>query len=59
MVNVPLIVNVLELDVGQAALISGYLLSGMTGAMALTAWLGGLGTERFSYRPVTALGPLF
>ena len=56
MVNVPLIVNVLELDVGQAALISGYLLSGMTGAMALTAWLGGLGTERFSYRPITALG---
>ncbi|MFT5193820.1 MAG: MFS family permease, partial [Candidatus Promineifilaceae bacterium] len=56
MVNVPLIVNVLEIDVGQAALFSGYLLSGMTAAMALTAWLGGLGTERFSYRPVTALG---
>ncbi len=56
MVNVPLVVNVLELDVGQAALMSGYLLSGMTGAMAITAYLGGQATERWSYRPVTTAG---
>lgn len=56
MVNVPLVVNVLEADVGQAALNSGYLLSGMTGAMALMAYVGGRATARFSYRPVTAVG---
>ena len=59
MVNVPLLVNVLEFDVETAALTSGYLLSGMTGAMALMAWVGGQLTERLSYRPVTAVGLLF
>lgn len=58
MVNVPLVVNVLEADVGQAALMSGYLLSGMTGSMAILAFFGGKATERFSYRPVTAVGLL-
>lgn len=56
MVNVPLVINVLEFDVETAALTSGYLLSGMTGAMAVAAYLGGRLTERFSYRPVTLLG---
>ena len=59
MVNVPLLVNVLEFDVETAALTSGYLLSGMTGAMAIMAWVGGQLTERLSYRPVTAVGLLF
>ncbi|MCB8927058.1 MAG: MFS transporter [Ardenticatenaceae bacterium] len=59
MVNVPLLINVLEFDVETAALTSGYLLSGMTGAMAITAWIGGQLTERVSYRPVTAVGLLF
>ena len=59
MVNVPLLVNVLEFDVQTAALTSGYLLSGMTGAMAIMAWLGGQLTERWSYRPVTAVGLTF
>ena len=56
MVNVPLIVNVLELEVGQAALTSGYLLSVMTATLAVCAYLGGQGTERFGYRPMVALG---
>lgn len=56
MVNVPLLVNVLELDVEQAALTSGYLLAGMTLAMASTAYLGGQLTERHGYRPVTLAG---
>ncbi|MCB9422592.1 MAG: MFS transporter [Ardenticatenaceae bacterium] len=56
MVNVPLVINVLEVDVQQAALVSGYLLSGMTGAMAILAYVGGRLTERFSYRPVTLAG---
>ena len=59
MVNVPLLINVLEFDVETAALTSGYLLSGMTGAMAVTAWIGGQLTERLSYRPVTLIGLLF
>jgi MFS family permease len=59
MVNVPLLVNVLEFDVQTAALTSGYLLSGMTGAMAIMAWVGGQLTERLSYRPVTAVGLAF
>jgi MFS family permease len=59
MVNVPLLVNVLEFDAETAALTSGYLLSGMTGAMAIMAWVGGQLTERLSYRPVTAVGLLF
>ena len=45
MVNVPLLVNVLAIDVAQAALISGYLLSGMTGSMAIMAYVGGKVTE--------------
>lgn len=56
MVNVPLIVNVLETGVGEAALTSGLLLSAMTVSMAVTAYLGGRFTERWSYRPVTAAG---
>jgi len=59
MVNVPLLINVLEFDVETAALTSGYLLSGMTGAMAVMAWVGGQLTERWSYRLVTAVGLLF
>jgi EmrB/QacA subfamily drug resistance transporter len=56
MVNVPLVINVLEVDVERAALTSGYLLSGMTGAMAVLAYAGGRLTERLSYRPVTLVG---
>ncbi len=59
MVNVPLVVNVLELDPGEAALTSGVLLSGMTLSMAVMAYVGGKATERFSYRPVIPAGLLF
>lgn len=59
MVNVPLLINVLEFDVETAALTSGYLLSGMTGAMAIMAWVGGQLTEKLNYRPVTAVGLFF
>jgi EmrB/QacA subfamily drug resistance transporter len=58
MVNVPLVINVLEFDVETAALTSGYLLSGMTAAMAVLAYIGGRLTERFGYRPVTLAGLL-
>ncbi len=56
MVNVPLIINVLAIDVEEAALISGALLSGMTLAMAIFAYVGGRLTERWNYRLVTLPG---
>jgi EmrB/QacA subfamily drug resistance transporter len=56
MINVPLLINVLEVNLETAALTSGALLSAMTVAMAITAYLGGRLTERFHYRPVTWLG---
>jgi MFS family permease len=58
MVNVPLIVNVRAVAIAQSALFSGYLLSGMTGAMALLAYAGGRLLERWGYRPVTLAGLL-
>lgn len=58
MVNVPLFINVLEFDLGQAALDSGRLLSVMTASMAIMAYVGGRLTERWSYRPVTVAGLL-
>ncbi len=58
MVNVPLLVNVLEFEAGRAALVSGFLLSGMTLAMAVMSYVGGRGTERWGYRLVTAVGLL-
>lgn len=59
MVNVPLLVNVLEFDVQRAAVVSGFLLSGMTLAMAVMSYVGGRQTEKRSYRPVTMAGLLF
>lgn len=59
MVNAPLIVNVLEgSDVGGAALLSGQLLSAMTGSMALLAYVGGRLSDRVGYRLPTLLGVL-
>lgn len=58
MVNVPLLINIVELDVAAAAWRSGFLLSLMTGAMACLAFVGGKLTEAFSYRPVTQVGLL-
>lgn len=58
MVNVPLFVNVVEIDLAQAALDSGRLLSSMTLAMAVMAYVGGLGTERWGYRVAASAGIL-
>ncbi len=59
MVNVPLLVNVLEFDVQTAALVSGFLLSGMTVAMAIMSYVGGRQTEKRGYRAVTVVGLAF
>jgi MFS family permease len=57
MVDVPLFVNlVVETNLARAAVLSGWVLSALTAAMALAAWAGGVLTERTWYRPVIAVG---
>ncbi|NNL71371.1 MAG: MFS transporter, partial [Acidimicrobiia bacterium] len=57
MVDVPLFVNlVVETSLLGAAVMSGWVLSGLTAAMALTSYLGGIATERTWYRPVIIAG---
>mgnify|MGYP001054252831 CR=1 FL=1 len=58
MVNVPLIVNVLTPALDTAALRSGLLLSALTAAMAIFAYLGGRLTAQRGYRLVAAAGLL-
>ena len=56
MVDVPLFVNSVELDIERAAVISGWVLSALTAAMALTSYLGGRMTERWWARPPLLAG---
>lgn len=56
MVDVPLFVNVIELDVERGAVIAGWILSALTVAMAVTSYLGGRLTERWWYRPPVLWG---
>ena len=42
----------------DAAVMSGWVLSGLTAAMAVTSYLGGVATERTWYRPVIVVGLL-
>jgi len=59
MVDVPLFVNlVVETSLLDAAVMSGWVLSGLTVAMAVTSYLGGVATERTWYRPVIVSGLL-
>jgi MFS family permease len=51
MVDVPLFVNSVEVDLERAAVYSGWILSALTAAMAVTSYLGGRLTERWWYRP--------
>jgi MFS family permease len=56
MVDVPLFVNVVESGIERAAVISGWVLSALTAAMAVSSYLGGRMTERWSYRPPILFG---
>lgn len=57
MVDVPLFVNlVVETSLTRAAVLSGWVLSGLTATMALTSYLGGVATEKTWYRPVILVG---
>lgn len=56
MVNVPLFVNIVELEVARSAVIAGLLLSALTATMALTSYLGGRMAERTWYQPPVLVG---
>ena len=56
MVDVPLFVNSVEIDLDRAAVISGLILSALTAAMAVASYLGGRLTERTWFKPPVLLG---
>ncbi len=56
MVDVPLFVNVIEVELERSAVIAGWVLSALTAAMAVAAYAGGRLAERWSYRPPIVAG---
>jgi MFS family permease len=56
MVNVPLFVNIVELEVERSAVIAGLLLSALTATMAVASYLGGRLSERTWYQPPVLIG---
>ena len=56
MVDVPLFINSVELDLERSAVVAGGVLSALTAAMALTSYIGGRLTERWWYRPPVLAG---
>ncbi len=56
MVQVPLWVNVIELDTGRSAVRAAQVLSGLTAAMAVASYAGGRITARWWYRPPILVG---
>jgi MFS family permease len=56
MVDVPLFINSVEVDLERAAVYSGWTLSALTAAMALTSYVGGRLTEYWWYRPPVLAG---
>jgi len=56
MVDVPLFVNAVEVDLERSAVVAGAVLSALTAAMAITSYLGGRLTQRTWYRPPLLIG---
>jgi MFS family permease len=56
MVDVPLFINSVEVDLERAAVYSGWTLSALTAAMAITSYVGGRVTERWWYQPPVLAG---
>ncbi|MDJ0952144.1 MAG: MFS transporter [Acidimicrobiia bacterium] len=56
MVNVPLFINVVELDLERAAVITGWVLSALTASMSVASYVGGRVTESRWYRPPVLMG---
>ncbi|MEM9042031.1 MAG: MFS transporter [Actinomycetota bacterium] len=51
MVDVPLFVNAVEIDLERSAVVAGWILSALTAAMAVASYVGGRVTERTWYGP--------
>ena len=58
MVDVPIFVNAIELDLERSAVLSGYVLASLTAAMTIASWLGGRLTEQLQAKWPTLLGML-
>jgi MFS family permease len=56
MVDVPIFVNAVEVDLERAAVVSGWVLSVLTASMAITAYVGGRVTQRTWYGPPVVAG---
>jgi EmrB/QacA subfamily drug resistance transporter len=56
MVDVPLFINIVEIDVARSAVVAGWILSALTATMAVTSYVGGRMSERWWYRPPTLIG---
>ena len=56
MVDVPIFVNAVEIDVEDSAVVAGWVLSALTAAMAITSYLGGRMTAQSGYRLPIVLG---
>jgi MFS family permease len=56
MVDVPLFVNAVEVDLERSAVVAGWILSALTAAMAVFSYIGGRVTERSWYGPPIVLG---
>ena len=56
MVDVPIFVNAIEIDLERSAVLAGWVLGALTAAMAVASWAGGRLAERVSYRLPTIAG---
>ncbi len=56
MVDVPIFVNAVEINIGRAAVVAGWILSALTAAMAITSYVGGRFAERVGHRWPTLVG---
>ena len=56
MVDVPIFINAVEIDLERSAVVAGWVLAALTSAMALASYIGGRLTDRTWYRPPVVLG---
>ncbi|MFT7476072.1 MAG: EmrB/QacA subfamily drug resistance transporter [Verrucomicrobiales bacterium] len=56
MVDVPIFVNAIEVNLERSAVLAGWILAALTAAMALASWVGGRLAERYAYRTPTVIG---
>ena len=56
MVDVPIFVNAVEIDLERSAVLAGWILASLTAAMTFASWLGGRLTERTWAKWPTLLG---